>query len=119
LLLAAKVKLMPSNVRASTTRIVFIGLMLFAACSRFDRADQARAEEIKKLSNQTFAQAAEFGRCAHDGCARQEAGFAYAKRNGLANPDGCYGKGDEDFVEGCRQYGEDIDAAYRRIAGEA
>ena len=91
---------------------------LIGVCSRFDRANQARAEEIKTLSHQTFKQAAEFGRCDHEDCSRQEAGFAYAKKDGLANPDGCYGKGDEGFVEGCRQYGEDIDVAYRRIVTE-
>jgi hypothetical protein len=113
------VKLMSPTPPTLTTCIVFSSLISLASCSRFDRANQARADEIKKLSKQTFKQAAEFGRCDHDECSRQEAGFAYAKKNGIANPDGCYGKGDEDFVEGCRQYGEDIDAAYRRIAGEA
>jgi hypothetical protein len=98
---------------------VLSGLALLAGCSRYERAYQARAEEIRKLSNETFAQAAEHDRCLKVSCARQEAGFAYAKKNRVENPDGCLGKGDEDFEEGCRQYGEDIDEAYRRIAGEA
>lgn len=98
--------------------LVMSGIVLLAGCSRFDRANAARAEEIRKLSQETFAQAAEHDRCSNASCARQEAGFAYAKRNRVENPDGCAGKGDEDFVEGCRQYGEDIDEAYRRIVGE-
>jgi len=98
--------------------LVISGIAVFAGCSRFDRANEARAEEIRKLSHETFAQAAEHDRCSNVSCARQEAGFAYAKRNHVENPDGCVGKGDEDFVEGCRQYGEDVDEAYRRIVGE-
>ncbi|HEY2658357.1 MAG TPA: hypothetical protein VGI79_01450 [Caulobacteraceae bacterium] len=82
-----------------------------AACGPYDRAERARAAEIEKLSHQTFAQAAEPGRCVGD-CDRQEAGFAYARREALTQADDCLGKGDEDFVEGCRQYAEDIDEAY-------
>ncbi len=110
--------LMPPAPRALTTCIVLSGLILSASCSRFDRANQAREAEIRTLSTQTFRQASESGRCDHDDCSRQEAGFAYARKNGMTNPDGCYGKGDKDFVEGCRQYGEDIEAAYHRIVGE-
>jgi hypothetical protein len=94
------------------------GVVLFVGCSRFDRANEARAAEINKLQHETFAQAAKDDRCADVSCARQEAGFAYAKTNNVANPDGCLGKGDEGFVEGCRQYGEDIEHAYQRFARE-
>ena len=95
------------------------GMVVLAGCSRFDRANDARAQEVEKLSHETFAQAAESNRCANISCAPQEAGFAYAKKNRVQNPEGCLGKGDEDFVEGCRQYGENIDEAYRRIAAGA
>jgi len=94
------------------------GLMLLASCGRFDRANRARLDEIRKLSHETFAQAAERDRCLYDSCAEQEAGFAYAKKNRLENSDGCLGKGDGDFVEGCKQYGEDISDAYHRIVPE-
>ncbi|HEY4030328.1 MAG TPA: hypothetical protein VGM25_08290 [Caulobacteraceae bacterium] len=100
------------------TCLISAGLVLLASCGRYDRASRARAAEISKLQHETFAQAAEDDRCANVSCARQEAGFAYAKKNGIAYPDGCYGKSDEAFVEGCRQYGEDIEEAYQRIAGE-
>jgi hypothetical protein len=69
---------------------------------------------MRALSHETFAQAAEPGRCAEGGCERQEAGFAYAVRVQMIDPDDCYHKGDEDFVEGCRQYGEDLDAAVEK-----
>jgi len=92
------------------------GIVLVVGCSRFDRANAARAEEIRKLSRETFAQAAGHDHCPYISCARQEAGFAYAKGNHVENPDGCLRKGDDDFVEGCRQYGEDVEEAYARIA---
>ena len=88
-------------------------LILGAGCNRFDRAEQARNIEIAMLSHQTFAQAAEPGRCVDESCARQEAGFAYAKQKAILQADDCIGKGDEDFVEGCRQYAEEVDEASR------
>ena len=97
---------------------IIAGFVLLASCGPYYRAYQARAAEINKLQHETFAEAAEHDRCADVSCARQEAGFAYAKKNNIANPDGCLGKGDEDFVEGCRQYGEDIEQAYQRFARE-
>ncbi len=46
-------------------------------------------------------------------CARQEAGFAYARRERMRNPDGCP-QDDEDFQEGCRAYGEQVEAVEER-----
>jgi hypothetical protein len=43
-------------------------------------------------------------------CARQEAGFAFARQARMIDPDRCP-PGDEDFREGCRAYGERIEAA--------
>jgi hypothetical protein len=97
---------------------IMAGMVLLASCGPYDRANQARAAEIDKLQHETFAQAAEPDRCADDSCVRQEAGFAYAKKNNMANPAGCSGKGDDGFVEGCRQYGQDIEQAYLRFAAE-
>lgn len=90
--------------------------MTLASCSRFDRANQAAADEIKKLSHETFSQAAGPDRCRVDDCSRQEAGFAYAKDHHLTEPSSCWGKGEGDFVEGCRQYGENINEAYTHEA---
>ena len=101
----------------STACLALLVLLSSAACSRFDRANRMRDAEIERLSHETFAQASEHGRCL-EGCERQEAGFAYAKKTALLRPDDCLGKGDEDFVEGCRQYGEDIEEAYRQGAEE-
>jgi hypothetical protein len=44
-----------------------------------------------------------------DGCARQEAGFAFARRERMIDPDRCPSR-DADFGEGCRAYGERIEA---------
>jgi len=101
----------------STACLALLVLLSSAACSRFDRANRMRDGEIERLSHETFAQASEHGRCL-EGCGRQEAGFAYAKKTALLRPDDCLGRGDEDFVEGCRQYGEDIEEAYRQGAEE-
>jgi len=84
-------------------------LCLVGACEVDDGGARARAVAMKLLARETFAQAAAPGRCLHDDCARQQAGFAYAVRARVIDPDDC--KGDEDFVEGCRQYGEDLDRA--------
>jgi len=77
------------------------------------RRARARDAEIAILSHLTFKQAAEPGRCIDENCVSQEAGFAYAKQKAVLQADDCIGKGDEDFVEGCRQYAEDVDEAYR------
>lgn len=101
--------------------LIISGVVVLSGCGRFHRANEARAEAIRKLSHETFAQAAQAAdpdRCSAESCARQEPGFAYAKRNHVENPDNCVGKGDDDFVEGCRQYGEDIEAAYHRFVPE-
>ena len=91
-------------------------LLLLVGCGRTG-TDRAAADEITTLSHETFAQAAEPGRCKSVDCDRQELGFAYAKKNKMVRPDDCEmalaGKADEDFVEGCRQYGEDIESAER------
>lgn len=109
-------RLITQGFKAST---LIAGFALLASCGPYDRASQARAAEIDKLQHETFAKAAEDDNlCAHVSCARQEAGFAYAKKNNMTNPDQCVGKGDGDFVEGCRQYGEDIEQAYQRYARE-
>ena len=101
------------SARGSSVFFVACGLLILASCSRFYRGEQARADEIKKLSHQSFAEVAEPGRC-QDGCVEQEAGFAFAKKNEILQADNCFGKGDEDFIEGCRQYAENIDEAYHR-----
>lgn len=101
---------MSPTTRAALSTFAFI---LLAGCNRFDRAERARDAEIAILSHLTFKQAAEPGRCIDENCVSQEAGFAYAKQKAVLQADDCIGKGDEDFVEGCRQYAEDVDEAYR------
>ena len=115
-------RLITNGFRACT---IIPGFVLLASCGPYYRAHQARAAEIHKLQHETFAEAAkedappgEEDPCANVSCAPQEAGFAYAKKNNMANPDGCLGKGDAAFVEGCRTYGEDIEQAYQRFVHE-
>jgi len=104
---------MDARLYRRTGALALAALLALTACNPTGRAERAAAAETRKLAHETFAQAAEPGRCA-EGCARQEAGFAHARAKALIQADDCIGAGDEDFVEGCRQYGEDIDDAYRR-----
>ena len=87
-------------------------LSFIAGCYEDDGGARARAAEMKVLAPQSYTQAG--GACSDPGeCARSEAGFAYAKRARLTDPDDCPVKGDEDFIDGCQQYGDDIEAAIK------
>jgi len=87
-------------------------LSQLSACYEDDGGAHARALEMRVLARQSFAQAG--GRCGDPAeCAQKEAGFAYAKRALIADPDDCPSKGDEDFIDGCQQYGYAIDAAVK------
>jgi hypothetical protein len=72
--------------------------------------ERLRGVAMGELAGMSFAAAAEPGAC-DENCAAKQAGFAFAKQAALVRPNDCGGKGDEDFVEGCRQYGEYIEAA--------
>jgi hypothetical protein len=90
------------------------GLVLcgLCACYEDDGGSHARAAEMKLLGRQSFAEAG--GRCDDpDECARRQAGFAYARRALVADPDDCPAKGDEDFIDGCQQYGYAIETAVK------
>ena len=85
--------------------------ILLAACGGDDGGAHARVLEMKVLAPLSFRQAG--GVCDDaDECARKEAGFAYAKRAQLTDPDDCPAR-DEDFTDGCQQYGDDIEAAMK------
>jgi hypothetical protein len=61
----------------------------------------------RELAHRRFAEVDPDHDC--DDCARQEAGFAFARRKRMIDPDRCP-RDDEDFREGCRAYGERIEA---------
>lgn len=87
-------------------------VLLLAACYVDDGGARARAAEMRTLAGQSFTQAG--GRCDDpEDCAQREAGFAYAKRAQLTDPDDCRAKGGEDFINGCQQYGDAIEAAMK------
>jgi len=85
-------------------------LLLLSACYEDDGGARARAVAMKVVAGQSFAETG--ARCGDPAeCAQKQAGFAYAKRALIADPDDCPAKGDEDFIDGCQQYGYAIDAA--------
>jgi hypothetical protein len=87
-------------------------LPLLAGCYEDDGGAHARAREMRALAPQTYLQAG--GACDDAAeCGRKQAGFAYAKRAELTDPDDCPAKGDPDFIDGCQQYGDDIEAAIK------
>lgn len=85
-------------------------LPLLAGCLEDDGGAHARAVEMRRLALMSYRQAG--GACDETAeCARKEAGFDYAKRAQLTDPDDCPAKADPDFVDGCQQYGDNIEAA--------
>src|SRR5580700_11148391 len=75
-----------------------LGLGFLTACYEDDGGSRARAAEMKVLARQSFAQAG--GNCSDPAeCVQKQAGFAYAKRALIADPDDCPAKGDEDFID--------------------
>jgi len=102
------------RVRALLATCLWLGALCpLSACYQDDGGARVRALEMQRLAHESFAQAG--GRCDDPTeCAQKEAGFAYAKRARIADPDDCPRKGDEDFIDGCQQYGYAIDAALRR-----
>jgi hypothetical protein len=85
---------------------------LVAGCFQDDGGYRARAAEMRALSNATFKQVG--GSCEDPAaCAQDEAGFAYAKRAKIANPDDCP-KASEDFNDGCQKYGDAVQAAVEK-----
>jgi len=97
----------------SAIAILILAAALLSGCGQVDDGGaKARAAEMRVLSQQSFRQAG--GNCDDaDECARKEAGFAFAKRAALTDPDDCAHKGDDAFVDGCEQYGYAIDAAVK------
>jgi hypothetical protein len=97
-------------VAAAIAARLCLAVLGLSACYEDDGGFNARAAAMKVLARQSFEEAG--GRCGDlDECAQREAGFAYAKRAQIADPDDCPTKGDGDFIDGCQQYGHAIDAA--------
>jgi hypothetical protein len=87
-------------------------LPLLGGCYEDDGGARARAREMQALAPQSYRQAG--GACDDAAeCAQKAAGFAFAKRARLSDPDDCPAKGDADFIDGCQQYGDDVEAAIK------
>lgn len=76
-----------------------------------DRMEARLARVQREMAHKRFVDVD----LAHDcgDCARQEAGFAFARRRRIDDPDRCP-SADEDFREGCRAWGERLEAEEAR-----
>ena len=101
------------EMHAKRCAIVFGALALagIGGCFQDDGGARVAKTKIHDLTTKSFVQAG--GSCDDaDECSRREAGFEYAKHHRLADPDDCLAmKGDDDFLDGCETYGDDIEAA--------
>jgi hypothetical protein len=99
-------------------------LVLVAACdrahedpSRSTATSSARTRAEAWLRTATFEDADRTIECQPD-CRQQERGFAYARDHRIEQPGDCdLARGrvsaDDDFIEGCRAYGQYLEAAGR------
>ena len=105
-------------------RAVLALLLLLSACDRAHDdpahspgAASARDRAIAWLKTATFEQADRTIECQPD-CRAQERGFAYAREHQVEQPGDCdltrgRPNADDDFIEGCRAYGQYLEAAER------
>jgi hypothetical protein len=108
-------------------RTITLGLALLAAataCAGCDRhappagQDQAaRADAAVRLRALRFEEADPATQCQPD-CREQERGFDYARKGRIDQPGDCdlaraRVQASDDFIEGCRAYGQYIEAAAR------
>ena len=106
--------------------LLVAALVSLCACSRHDGSaapDQgaiatARAAAAAWLQTARFEDADPVIDCRPD-CREQERGFDYARVNRIERPGDCdlarvRSGANEDFIEGCRAYGQYLEAAERR-----
>jgi len=72
--------------------------------------DEARDQAASEVADKSFEDVGDTGACTED-CGGHDAGFQYAKDNGLTSADDCPAGDSASFEEGCRAYGDAIDAA--------
>jgi len=83
-------------------------VVVCASCYEDDGGAHQNALKAKSLAKKSFKEAG--GVCADTvECADRAAGFEYAKRLQMTDPDDCLRKGNEDFVDGCQFYGYHFD----------
>ena len=104
-------------------RLAFVSALAgaLAACGRATAPDAdaaaAHARAVAWLAKARFEDADPSNDCRPD-CREQQRGFGYARQARMERPDDCIlaaaqSHGDEDFIEGCRAYGQYLEAAGR------
>ena len=92
-----------------------------AACDRVNAPDAgasaAHAHAVAWLAKARFEDADPANDCRPD-CREQQRGFDYARKAHMERPDDCVvaaaqSHAGEDFIEGCRAYGQYLEAAGR------
>lgn len=69
--------------------------------------ENSRKTAVEALRSRTYENVRHPSRCADD-CADHNAGFAWAKRNGIFDEGACIGSSNA-FIEGCKAYGEEVE----------
>ena len=92
------------------------GASLLTACAK-GPSTEARSRAIAWLKTARFEDADPAIDCQPD-CREQERGFAYARAHNIDQPGDCdlartQASSGEDFIEGCRAYGQYLEAAER------
>ena len=102
--------------RTSAAAALLAAVLMMSACSSepsdedFDAAYEQSQDELSEASFEDVGDSAE---CTVD-CSGHEAGFEWAKEEGVTDSSECGGKSDS-FIEGCEAYAEALDEG----AGEA
>jgi hypothetical protein len=68
--------------------------------------ENSRQSAVEALTRLTYEDLRPRSSCTA-GCLNQNAGFAWAKRNGITESGSCRGN-NPDFVQGCQAYGEEL-----------
>ena len=72
-----------------------------------DTSEAAQQSAIDELEDQTYEDVMGSDECTED-CSGHNAGWEWAKKNEMLNPDDCSGDS-ESFIEGCKAYGEEVE----------
>jgi hypothetical protein len=85
--------------------LIFVSVVVGGGCtadSAADDYDDAIARAEYQFGDETFEDVGDTSECTED-CSGHEAGFDWARENGLSDPSECGGNSDS-FIEGCEAY---------------
>ena len=85
-----------------------LAALLFACESEDERYERAVETADEQLADLTFGEVGSTAACTQD-CSGHEAGFEWAKEQGVSDPSECGGDSDS-FIEGCVTFAEAFEA---------